>query len=116
MWSQDHITGIIAEPISFALSLSKNESSFTIYLLYRDTGTAAGCSYSGTVGEESVSGNAQGSIQLTGYDGDSFNITLSNLPQGYMANRNNIQGTLNNRTVTVYFVPTSSGPDPVIIE
>ena len=115
-WSRDHIKGTVAEPISFALSLSKNDGSYTIYLRYRDTGAAASCSYSGTVGEESVSGNAYGSIQLTGYIGDSFNITLSNLPQGYRADRNNVQGTLNNRGITVMFVATGSGPDPVIIE
>ena len=107
-WSQDYVSGIIAGPESIAISVSRNESQFTIYLRYTD-GTACGCSYSGTVGGESVSGNAAGSIVLTGYAYANFNITLSNWPQGYTPSHTNVSGTLNNSGITVSFRTDSGG-------
>jgi len=51
------------------------------------------CSYSGTVAGNSVSGIITGSTVISGYEGEAYNIRLSNPPSGYRLSINSIAGT-----------------------
>lgn len=102
--SPERITGICTDNKTFTVTYTKNSANCTLQL--RDSsGYSMGASYSGTIGNLPVSGNASGQLVLSGYYGEQFSITFTP-PEGYRISVNPITGTLNNRTHIVRFMPT----------
>ena len=104
----ERLSGVLTTDTSVTLTLTKYTGRISISCTYID-GTAASCSYTGTIGEQSVSGNVLGTATTNYYTyGTQYSLSFSDFPQGYTASIYNNSGTINGRNqVTIILMPNS---------
>ncbi len=103
----NRITGVCIDDTHFTITYERSSGNRTLQLI-DSNGNLMSASYSGTVGNASISGTANGYLVLNGYYGDSYSVNFV-VPSGYRLAKNPVTGTLSGSTVNVIFTPTGGG-------